>query len=137
MQYCTVLNITDDITLPFDFITSNGKVKILTPNQFFYNDGTKYNYLGTVSFCSITLLIWKINSFKTSFLNFFSLFNLFGLLCFLIFHLVITSSSVQRNVRGMTADVWVAKTTLLTAPDQEAVIEWYFAPVSKSYFLFL
>ncbi|XP_055900356.1 uncharacterized protein LOC106062539 isoform X2 [Biomphalaria glabrata] len=80
MQYCTVLNITDDITLPFDFITSNGKVKILTPNQFFYNDGTKYNYLGT------------------------------------------------RNVRGMTADVWVAKTTLLTAPDQEAVIEWYFAP---------
>ncbi|KAH9492472.1 hypothetical protein Btru_029186 [Bulinus truncatus] len=80
MQFCTIVNITDDTPLPFDFITSNGKVQQLSPSQFFYNDGTKFNYLGT------------------------------------------------RNVRGMSADVWIAKTTLITAPDQEVIIEWYFAP---------
>ncbi|CAL1526710.1 unnamed protein product [Lymnaea stagnalis] len=79
MQFCTTVNITDDTPLPFDFVTTSGKVQQLSPAQFFYNSGTKYDYIG------------------------------------------------QRIARGITADVWVTKTTFITDPTTEVVIEWYFA----------
>ncbi|XP_059148763.1 uncharacterized protein LOC131935997 [Physella acuta] len=80
LQTCTSLNITEDIALPFDFVTSTGKIQQLSPDQFFYHANDKFDYLG------------------------------------------------KRNVRGMSADVWVTKTTMLNKALEEVIVEWYFAP---------
>ncbi|XP_059148749.1 uncharacterized protein LOC131935986 [Physella acuta] len=79
MQSCVTLNITDDTVLPFDFITQDGRIKQLTADQFFYKQGTNFEYLG-----------W-------------------------------------RNARGLSSQVWVGKTKLNTMPNQDIIVEWYFA----------
>ncbi|BFY99055.1 hypothetical protein BsWGS_02095 [Bradybaena similaris] len=68
-QFCAIQNITAANRLPVDFINPQGKVQDVTPQQLFYADNAKYEYLGERNIRGILADTWVTRTNIPSFPN--------------------------------------------------------------------